>query len=90
MSGNNKTREKAAWCSECKRLFEAFANADFLRENLISNIESATLPAEIERLEISADDARRKCQNAKENFVAHRSRHTYVDDNASTTVLALR
>jgi hypothetical protein len=81
MSGNVQISETAAWCSECKRLFEAFSEADYLWQNLISVVENAVLEldsAEIERLKIQAGDARRECQSIRENFVQHRNTHTQV------------
>jgi hypothetical protein len=81
MASKDERRETAAWCPECKRQFEAFSEADYLWQNFISDLDRAVVTLdspEIERLETSAEAARKKCQHAKEIFVRHRSTHTHV------------
>ncbi len=78
MSGIDESCETTAWCAECKRLFETFAEADGLWQSLTSEVESAVAARdspEIERLKISAVAARQASQHAKEAFITHRSRH---------------
>ena len=92
MSSKDERRETAAWRPECKRQFEAFSEADYLRQNLISDLDRAVVTLdspEIERLETSAEAARKKCQHAKEIFVQHRSTHTHVRTADDRSVLGL-
>ena len=66
------------WCAECKRLFDAFAEADQVHEKLISDVQTACATAdavEANRIQVLVPPAMETCHHARERFLQHRKAH---------------
>jgi hypothetical protein len=78
MSSKDDVLNPTAWCLECKRLFEAFSEADLVYESLISEAASASVEGDLSELNkvwMRLGQALSDAQCARTTFMQHRATH---------------